>query len=188
MSFYERFVQLCKLKGVAPSRAATDCGINRSNVTNWKNNGFTPRSDALQKIADYLGVSTDYLLYGGFRSTFTSYANGITAYSGNSTQEIEEMLAERKPGTFRIVFRGVGTIVTVDNDSNATDDQINSVIAIYDHDHEHHKKAPTVSGERDILDDVDLAFYGEYKELSEDDKETVRDMVRLMRERRKNKE
>lgn len=46
------------------------------------------------------------------------------------------------------------------------------------------KKAPTVSGERDILNDVDMAFYGEYKELTEDDKETVRDMVRLMRQRR----
>ena len=46
------------------------------------------------------------------------------------------------------------------------------------------EKTPTVSGEHDILDDVDLAFYGEYKGLSEDDKETVRDMVRLMRERR----
>lgn len=47
------------------------------------------------------------------------------------------------------------------------------------------EKAPTVSGERDVLNDVDMAFYGEYKELTEDDKETVRDMVRLMRERRK---
>ena len=34
------------------------------------------------------------------------------------------------------------------------------------------------------LDQVDVAFYGEFKELSEEDKETVRDMVRLMRERR----
>lgn len=50
------------------------------------------------------------------------------------------------------------------------------------------EKTPTVSGERDILSDVDMAFYGEYKELSEDDKETVRDMVRLMRERRASKE
>ena len=46
------------------------------------------------------------------------------------------------------------------------------------------EKTPTVSGERDILNDVDFAFYGEYKELNEDDKETVRDMVRLMRQRR----
>ena len=36
----------------------------------------------------------------------------------------------------------------------------------------------------DSLDLVDVAFYGEYKELDEKDKETVRDMVRLMRERR----
>lgn len=36
----------------------------------------------------------------------------------------------------------------------------------------------------DILDQVDVAFYGEFKELNEDEKETVRDMVRLMRERR----
>ena len=36
----------------------------------------------------------------------------------------------------------------------------------------------------DLLDQVDVAFYGEYKELYEEDKETVRDMVRLMRERR----
>ena len=36
----------------------------------------------------------------------------------------------------------------------------------------------------DVLDQVDIAFYGEYKELNEEEKETVRDMVRLMRERR----
>ena len=36
----------------------------------------------------------------------------------------------------------------------------------------------------DILDKVDVAFYGEFKELNDEDKETVRDMVRLMRERR----
>lgn len=35
------------------------------------------------------------------------------------------------------------------------------------------------------LDDVDIAFYGSYKELSEDDKETIRRMVEVMRERRK---
>ena len=34
------------------------------------------------------------------------------------------------------------------------------------------------------LDQIDVAFYGEFKELSEEDKETVRDMVRIMRERR----
>ena len=36
----------------------------------------------------------------------------------------------------------------------------------------------------DVLDRVDVAFYGDFKELNEEEKETVRDMVRLMRQRR----
>ena len=36
----------------------------------------------------------------------------------------------------------------------------------------------------DLLDEVDVAFYGDFKELNDEEKETVRDMVRLMRERR----
>ena len=36
----------------------------------------------------------------------------------------------------------------------------------------------------DILDEVDIAFYGAFKELDEEQKEAVRDMVRAMRQRR----
>ena len=50
------------------------------------------------------------------------------------------------------------------------------------------EKATTENGGRTVdLNEIDFAFYGEYKELSEDDQETLRDMVRVMRERRKNK-
>lgn len=38
-------------------------------------------------------------------------------------------------------------------------------------------------GEMDVLDQVDVAFYGEFKELTEEQKATVRDMVRVMRAR-----
>ena len=38
------------------------------------------------------------------------------------------------------------------------------------------------------LDQVDVAFYGDFKELSDEDKETVRDMVRIMRQRRAEKQ
>lgn len=36
----------------------------------------------------------------------------------------------------------------------------------------------------DILDRVDIAFYGDFRDLTAEDKEIVRDMVRLMRQRR----
>ncbi len=49
------------------------------------------------------------------------------------------------------------------------------------------EKAPA-QGEGDVLDEVDVAFYGGYKELNESDKEVLRDMVRVMRERRKQQE
>ena len=49
------------------------------------------------------------------------------------------------------------------------------------------EKAPAETGKRsndsDILDEVDIAFYGDYKELTEENKETLRAMARLFRER-----
>lgn len=54
------------------------------------------------------------------------------------------------------------------------------------------EKAPATTGERsklnDVLEEVDIAFYGDFKELDEEQKETVRDMVRVMRERRSKKQ
>lgn len=50
------------------------------------------------------------------------------------------------------------------------------------------KKAPTENGERDVLDEVDIGFYNGYKELDEADKEVLRDMVQLMRQRRANQD
>ena len=55
---------------------------------------------------------------------------------------------------------------------------------------EESKKAPTSieRDERDILDEVDIGFYQGFKELDEADKQVLRDMVRVMRERRGKKE
>lgn len=60
--FYDIFKKLCDQRGIKPGPAAEACGINRSNVSLWKSKGYTPRGDALQSIADYFGVSADYLL------------------------------------------------------------------------------------------------------------------------------
>ena len=41
---------------------------------------------------------------------------------------------------------------------------------------------------RDVLDEVDVAFYVDFKELDEQEKNAVRDMVRIMRMRRRSEE
>ncbi len=38
--------------------------------------------------------------------------------------------------------------------------------------------------EHDLLDEVDVAFYGDFKELTEEQKSAVRSMVRLMRQKK----
>ena len=60
--FYDIFEQLCAEKGVKPGRAADEIGISRATVTNWKKNGYSPRKNILEKIADYFQVSADYLI------------------------------------------------------------------------------------------------------------------------------
>ena len=57
----------------------------------------------------------------------------------------------------------VGYLLGIDNDTSSSTEAIN-------------------------LDQVDVAFYGDFKELSDEDKETVRDMVRIMRQRRTEKQ
>lgn len=53
--FYDEFLSLCKQKGISPSRAVTEMGMNRSIVTFWKN-GSMPQVSTIQKIADYFDV------------------------------------------------------------------------------------------------------------------------------------
>lgn len=61
MVFFDRLKLLCDERGVSPYKACTDIGLNRAAVAKWKN-GSVPNGQTLAKIAEYFGVSTDYLL------------------------------------------------------------------------------------------------------------------------------
>lgn len=61
--FYDVFLELCKSNGVTPNKSLTDCKISRTSTAKWKS-GATPNGATLQKLADYFGVTTDYLLTG----------------------------------------------------------------------------------------------------------------------------
>ena len=59
--FFDRFQSLCQEKGISVYRACQDIGLNRSAVAKWKAGG-KPNGTTAGKLADYFGVSTDYLL------------------------------------------------------------------------------------------------------------------------------
>ena len=63
--FYDLFCRLCQEKGVSVTRATVDMGLSRTIGSKWKRTGATPNGETLSRIAEYFGVTTDYLLRGG---------------------------------------------------------------------------------------------------------------------------
>ena len=61
--FYDRFEELCRNKGVKPSKAAIDAGINKSTVTYWKKTpDFKPNGAVIEKLSKYFGITRAELL------------------------------------------------------------------------------------------------------------------------------
>lgn len=61
---YEIFEQLCKKFSVTPYRVCKETGLTTATISNWKAGRYTPKADKLQKIADYFGVTIEYLMTG----------------------------------------------------------------------------------------------------------------------------
>lgn len=61
---YEIFEQLCKKRGITPYRFCKDTGVNASTISTWKNRNTACNLKLATIIADYFGVSVDYLMTG----------------------------------------------------------------------------------------------------------------------------
>ena len=59
--FWTRFMSLCTERNEAPNVVAAKCGVKSTGtVTGWKK-GAMPRESILNRLADYFGVSVEYL-------------------------------------------------------------------------------------------------------------------------------
>ena len=104
--FFTRFQNLCRRNGTTVNAVGRIVGASSGSITAWKQ-GTEPRPSMVLKIAEYFGVTSDYLL-------------GL----------------DEKPA--------------------------------------------------DVLDQVDVAWYGQFQELTEEQKDIIRDMVAVMRKRKGN--
>ena len=62
MSTYERIKELCNKKGIAQTALEKELGFGRGSIGKLRNGNTTV--ERLQKIADYFGVTVDYLMTG----------------------------------------------------------------------------------------------------------------------------
>ena len=58
---YELFAKILELKGITAYRVAKDTGLTTVLFSDWKKGKSRPKYDKLKIIADYLGVSVEYL-------------------------------------------------------------------------------------------------------------------------------
>lgn len=61
MNFWETYEKLCLNAHKKPTQVGRELSISSSTITQWKN-GSIPGGEKLMQIADYFGVSIDYLV------------------------------------------------------------------------------------------------------------------------------
>lgn len=84
---YEIYCELRDKKGVRDADVAKATGITKSTFSDWKNGRSKPKGDKLKKIADYFGVSVQYL---------ETRENSERYYYDVETREIAQEIFENK--------------------------------------------------------------------------------------------
>lgn len=91
--FWDNFLLLCDRVGKSPNAVAAEIGFKSSGtVTGWKD-GTIPYERNLKKIADYFGVTVDYLLNAEKENAPGSDAEG----------EIEKAMAQATPAQRELI-------------------------------------------------------------------------------------
>lgn len=90
--FWERFIELCVANNTKPNPVAKELHLSSGSVTSWKN-GKVPHHTTLIKIADYFGVTVDYLL--GKEETKKATDNVDGTYSPTLTEADELDISKR---------------------------------------------------------------------------------------------
>lgn len=87
---YEIFEKLCDEKGVTTYRVCKETGITTATISNWKAGRYAPKQDKLQKIAEFFGVTIEYLMTGEEKEGGEKY------YLNEETAEMAQKIFENK--------------------------------------------------------------------------------------------
>ena len=101
---YEIFEQLCNKFSVTPYRVCKETGLTTATISNWKAGRYTPKADKLQKIADYFGVTIEYLMTGENSSEVPSPT--LTARDERDVEKILENTRNQLMNQEGLMFDG----------------------------------------------------------------------------------
>ena len=76
MTLYERIEDLRNSRHISQGKLEKELGFSNGSISKWKTS--TPTPDRLQKLADYFGVSVEYIMNGKEPNPETYYLNDET--------------------------------------------------------------------------------------------------------------
>lgn len=85
------FDALMRERGLTSAAVAKATGISPATLSEWRKGKYVPKVEKIQKIADFLGVSVDYLMNGNAVDE-----SGKTYYFDDQTAALAQELMERK--------------------------------------------------------------------------------------------
>lgn len=101
---YKVFEALLSTYGVSAYQVAKATGISTGSLSDWKKGRSSPKADKLQKIADYFGVTVDYLL----GNEQNEQKEKSTAISGGLTEKDERDIGKKIEDILGLLKQGDG--------------------------------------------------------------------------------
>ena len=93
--FWTNFSTLCADKNLSPNAVATELKIPSGSITAWRN-GATPRTKSLTKIANYFGVTVDYLLNAEKENPTSVAADGVDEIDKEALDIMHQLPPEKR--------------------------------------------------------------------------------------------
>ena len=103
--FWTNFSTLCADKNLSPNAVAMELKIPSGSITAWRN-GATPRTKSLTKIANYFGVTVDYLLNAEKENPTSVSADGVDELDKEAL-DIMHQLPPEKQAAALAMLRGL---------------------------------------------------------------------------------
>lgn len=90
----QRIHELRTARGINQVKLGEILGVTKQSVSNWENDNIQPSIEILMKLAEYFGVSTDYLL--GLEEKRTLDVTGLSPEEVAHIQQIIQDIKQYK--------------------------------------------------------------------------------------------
>lgn len=136
MTTGQRIKAARKAAGLTQKELGKKLGVAYQTFAQWENDLRNPKMETLERIADALDISVDYLLKGTIAINSAYIGPGVAIYRNTSPYGIDlSALKDIPEDSYDIKYQDKHTIITVDKDSPLSEieqtDLVNEIMLAY---------------------------------------------------------